>query len=395
MLKPKQIKKFQGHLYFRQRIAMSILSGIPVRIDEIRSDLDTPGLRDYEVSILQIAEKLTNGTVIDISYTGTSILLKPGVIIGGRITHECPVSRGLGYFLEFIISFSLFAKSPVDAKLFGLTNNSIDISVDAFRTVTLPILKYYAKFESGLELQIVKRGLFPKGGGEVKLNCPIVPNMLGPIRSITPGLISKIRGVAYSARVNPQSTNRMVEQARAVLGQFSSDIYLYTDVYSGKESGLSPGFGIVLVAETTSNCLISSELCAEPSTQKSQQSQDLEANSENLDQSSNQTPEDIGAKCAYQLLTEISKSGTCDSYHQWLYLLLMTLSSEDVSKVNFGKLNKFTVQYLRDLKEFFNISFKIEPSSITRPNSDNSKSSSSINLTCVGIGYSNVNKKKT
>ncbi|OLY79071.1 putative RNA 3'-terminal phosphate cyclase-like protein, partial [Smittium mucronatum] len=159
MLKPRQIKKFQGHNYFRQRIAMSILSGIPVRIDEIRSELDTPGLRDYEVSILQIAEKLTNGSVIDISYTGTTVLLKPGIINGGKISHECPVSRGLGYFLEFIVSLAPFSKTPVEAKLFGLTNNSIDISVDTFRTVTLPILKYYAKFETGLELQIVSRGL--------------------------------------------------------------------------------------------------------------------------------------------------------------------------------------------------------------------------------------------
>jgi RNA 3'-terminal phosphate cyclase len=36
--------KFQGHLYFRQRIILSLLSGKAIRIDEIRSHSEEPGV---------------------------------------------------------------------------------------------------------------------------------------------------------------------------------------------------------------------------------------------------------------------------------------------------------------------------------------------------------------
>lgn len=84
---PAQIN-YSGHQYLRQRLVLSILSGKSVRVEKIRSEDQNPGLRgglhiffnqllaqgclytDYEVSLLRLLEKVTNGTVIEISATG-------------------------------------------------------------------------------------------------------------------------------------------------------------------------------------------------------------------------------------------------------------------------------------------------------------------------------------
>ena len=42
---------------------------------------------------------------------------------------------------------------------------------------------------------------------------------------------------SYSTRVSPQFANRMVDAARSVLNRYIPDIYLYTDVYKGEDSG--------------------------------------------------------------------------------------------------------------------------------------------------------------
>lgn len=63
-------------------------------------------------------------------------------------------------------------------------------------------------------------------------------------------------------KVSPQNTNRMVDGCRRLLNSLLADVYIFTDAVSGKESGLSPGYGMTLVAETTSGCLISAEACA-------------------------------------------------------------------------------------------------------------------------------------
>lgn len=45
----------------------------------------------------------------------------------------------------------------------------------------------------------------------------------------------------------------------------------------------------------------------------------------------------------------------------------------------------YSIQYLRDLKSFFGVSFKVQPDT----------SNDTIIMTCMGIGYVNQNKKTT
>lgn len=76
------------------------------------------------------------------------------------------------------------------------------------------------------------------------------------------GAVRRVRGVAHSMRVSPQSSNRMVDGARSVLNDFLADVYIFTDHMTGLEAGQSPGYGLMLVAETTTGCFISSECTA-------------------------------------------------------------------------------------------------------------------------------------
>lgn len=68
--------------------------------------------------------------------------------------------------------------------------------------------------------------------------------------------------MAHSMRVSPQSSNRMVDGARSVLNDLLADVYIFTDHMTGLEAGQSPGYGMMLVAETTSGCFISAECTA-------------------------------------------------------------------------------------------------------------------------------------
>ena len=64
--------------------------------------------------------------------------------------------------------------------------------------------------------------------------------------------VKRVRGVAYGTKVSPQICNRLVDASRGVLNHFLPDVWVYTDVFKGKTSGLSAGFALTLVAETTS-----------------------------------------------------------------------------------------------------------------------------------------------
>ncbi|KIJ33512.1 hypothetical protein M422DRAFT_35428 [Sphaerobolus stellatus SS14] len=353
---------FSGHLHLRTRLVLSILSGKPVRIDGIRSNDKNPGLRDFEVSLLRLLEKLTNGTVIEISVTGTSVLLKPGVITGGKVTHDCPLSRSIGYFLEAIIMIAPFAKKPINLTLKGITTDEHDLSADLIRTVTLPHLQPFG-IEDGLELRITRRGAAPLGGGEVQFLCPVV-KQLKTLNFVEAGRIKRIRGIAHAVRVSPQFSNRMIESARSVLNRYIPDIYLYSDVYKGEDSGKSPGYALSLVAESTTTALHCSEAVSIPGA----------------------TPEEIALNAARSLLLEIKRGGCVDRHHQILVLLFMVLGSEDIGRVRMGELTARTIQFLRDVRDFFGTSFKIVPADSSNPEN------SELLLSCYGVGFVNVNR---
>jgi RNA 3'-terminal phosphate cyclase len=59
----------------------------------------------------------------------TSVFYKPGLIVGGKIAHDCPPSRAMGYFLEPLIALAPFAKFPSQITLTGITNDNVDVSV--------------------------------------------------------------------------------------------------------------------------------------------------------------------------------------------------------------------------------------------------------------------------
>ncbi|GBF93150.1 hypothetical protein Rsub_05881 [Raphidocelis subcapitata] len=368
--------RFKGSQQFRQRLAFSTLSGRPIRIDDIRTRDASPGLRDYEASLLRLLEKLTNGCVVEINETGTSLRYRPGVIIcGAGLSHECPASRSIGYFLEPLVLLALFAKKPLSITLRGVTNDSLDPSVDVFRTVTLPLLRRAAGIDDALELRIARRGARPGGGGEVALRAPAV-KALPAVAMVEEGMVKRVRGIAYSMKVSPQNANRMVDGARGVLNALLADVYVFTDSASGAAGGASPGYGAVLVAETTSGALISAEACAtqgEPESLRAPGDDPLVV------------PEDVGRAAAQLLLDEVSRGGVVDGAHQGLLLTLAALGPEEICSLRLGPLTPHAVRTLRHLREFFGVVFDVKTDA----------ASATVILSCVGCGLKNLSRKIT
>ena len=76
-----------------------------------------------------------------------------------------------------------------------------------------------------------------------------------------------------------------------MFNDFLADVYVFTDHMAGDKAGLSPGYGAMLVAETTTKCLISAEACVDPG----------EGDAEG------RVPEEVGKKAALALLEEIRR----------------------------------------------------------------------------------------
>lgn len=252
-----------------------------------------------------------------------------------------------------------FSKNAFRLKLKGLTCDNLDQTIDGLKSGSLKILSYFGISE-GLDLKILKRGAPPQGGGLIEFVCPVVAN-LSPIDLCDPGSIKKIRGIAAAMRISPQVTSRLIETAKSDLERLTSNVYIFSDVYKGTESGLSPGYSLFLQAESTTGGVLSVDKTAVPG----------------------ELPEDLAHSVTVQLLKQIKKGGVFDQASQWLVVLLMGLTNDQLSKVVFGPLTPMTSQLLDDIQRFLGVSFKIKAN----------ETSGETRLSCIGSGYSNLNRR--
>jgi len=364
---------YEGSNCFRQRVILAALTNRRLSIDKIRLSDEDPGLTEGEVSLLSLMEKVSNGSNIEIDETGTQVTFTPGVLIGGKIEHDCGLDRSIGYFLEVLFALAPFCKYPLQVTLKGVTNDLVDPSVDALKQTGLPVIRRFLKVfdDKEVDLKIVSRGLKPRGGGLVIFSCPI-RKTLRPIQWQEYGKVKRVRGIAFACRVSPQTTNRMVDTAKGILLNLIPDVYIHTEHMHGIKSGASPGFGLVLWAETTKGVFYVGE------------SMSIPHGTENAEPS---VPEDVAKKATDNLFEEVYRGGCVDSSAQSLCLLFMSLGENDLSKILVGPLTPFTIQFLRHIRDVLDLTFKLDP-----VDTSGKTGSKKIQATCVGVGFSNLNR---
>ncbi|KAM7258645.1 hypothetical protein ACFE04_014386 [Oxalis oulophora] len=341
-------KRLKGCQNLRQRLILATLSSTPILVEHIRADE---------------------------TFSGTKFKYKPGIILGGKHIHDCGTSRSIGYFLEPLLIIGLFAKKPLVVRLTGITNDYKDPSVDTFRSTTLPLLKHFGVPSEGLGLKVESRGSPPLGGGSVLLSLPTIKTLTA-VNWTDEGLVKRIRGISYSTRVSVQFELAMIHAARGIFNNLLPDVYIFTDHKAGEQAGQSPGYGISLVAETTSGCCISVDTAV---SRKHEEDMD-EIEDEKLDLT---PPDEVGEKIASALLQEIEQGGVVDSTHQGLLFLLCALCPPDISKVRTGKLSPHGIKTLQEIKDFLCVQFDIKPDPAT----------GTVILKCKGSGMSNLSRK--
>ena len=370
--------EYEGCNYMRLRLVLATLSGKSLKIKNIRSKDTSPGLTVYESSLIRLFDKITNGSRIQVSETGTTLTYNPGLLIGGKVEHDCDPARGIGYYLEPLLQIAPFCKNPLNVVLRGITNNDIDPSPDLLKQSALPVLLKFVLVDEGLDIKVEKRGIAPGGGGQVRFSCP-VRKTLRTIQMTNQGKIKRIRGVAWSTGVSPSFPNEIIESAKNLLLKFIPDVYIYADHRKQEktkktgESGeilRSRGFGLVLTAETNEGGYLSAEVIS----------------------SKRSVAADLGVEGAKQLLEEVYRGGCVDSTTQSLAFHLMALGPRDVSKIVTGPLSPYAVSYLRHLKDAFQVKFKLD----NLPNEDELKiGADKVSLACVGVGFTNLSKRTT
>ncbi len=156
-----------GGALVRTALALSMFTGKPFRVTNVREGRKQPGLKAQHLRAIEALKTIAPGTKTSIVEMGTTeFWFHPGEIKSGHYSFDIKTAGSITLFLQAILLPCLFAPGKVTLNVKGGTCGKWQASVDYMQQILLPNLQRFAK---KLNLSITKRGYYPKGGGEITL----------------------------------------------------------------------------------------------------------------------------------------------------------------------------------------------------------------------------------
>ncbi|PVD23961.1 hypothetical protein C0Q70_17237 [Pomacea canaliculata] len=342
-----------GGQILRNAATLSCLLGQPISVNNIRAGRNNPGLRPQHLSGLQLIAEVCGAKLSGATVGSTEIMFQPGQIKAGQYTADTKTAGSICLLMQAALPCLLFGSSSTQLSLRGGTNAEMAPQVDYTIMVFRPIAE---KFGMKFDCVVRKRGYYPKGGGEVVTTSHPV-KVLTAIDLTNRGSVTRIFGRAFVAGVLPiKVAHIMAQSAERLLREDHAGLAIKIDALKEPDgAAVGTGTGIILVAETSTGCLLAGSALGKKGV----------------------PAEKVGFDAAQMLLDNLKHGGAVDDYLQDQLILLMALASGK-SQMLCGPITLHTETAIHVAKLLTQATFKIKKVTET----------SNI-VECEGIGLTN------
>ncbi len=267
-----------GGQIVRTAIALSALTKKPVKIFNIRAKRKNPGLSYQHITSIKSVAEICDAEIKGVKKGSSVIEFYPKKIKGGNFIFDVGTAGNVTLVLQCCLLPSLFSNESTRITIKGGTDVKWSPPIDYFSHVFLKILSVMG---AKVELKIIKRGFYPKGGGEIELKIEPVKELKKLDLSQTTET-KNIKGISFISNLPEHILKRMKDSALKKLLDY--DVKIKEEV----KPSFSPGTGIMLWTDTLlgSSCLGEKGISAER----------------------------IGENAANNLLQEIKSGATIDVY---------------------------------------------------------------------------------
>jgi RNA 3'-terminal phosphate cyclase (ATP) len=230
-----------GGAILRVATALSALTGKALALDNIRSKRTKPGLMPQHLNAARALARLSQAEVTGLELGSTQMTFKPGPLQGGKLEVDVQTAGSVSLILQALMIPSFFVDSPLEITITGGTDVRWAPPFDYLQHVTLPVLK---SMGLKLELKLIQRGYYPRGGGTVHAGID-GKQQLQPV-NLYDLEIDCIRGISHSSQLPRHVAER---QARAAQEKLSSAGYPVEIEVKHDNSSPGPGSALVLWTE--------------------------------------------------------------------------------------------------------------------------------------------------
>jgi RNA 3'-terminal phosphate cyclase (ATP) len=153
-----------GGQIVRSSLALSALTGTPVRIEKIRAGRAKPGLQRQHLVAVQAAAQVCGGTLIGAELGSREITFTPQSPQAGSYNFDIGSAGSTTLVLQTILPILLRAKAPSVVTIRGGTHNGMAPPVEFLQECFLPVL-HRCGIDATIDLH--RHGFYPAGGGAI------------------------------------------------------------------------------------------------------------------------------------------------------------------------------------------------------------------------------------
>ncbi|MGE3171963.1 MAG: RNA 3'-terminal phosphate cyclase [Planctomycetota bacterium] len=151
-----------GGQVLRTALGLSLATGTPFRIEGIRGRRKNPGLRRQHLCCVQAAVEVGSAVATGAAMGSTALEFHPGPLRSGDFAFAIGSAGSTGLVLQTVLPGLLRAAGPSTVRLSGGTHNPMAPPFDFLEKAFAPVLHGMG---IGLDLQLVRHGFWPAGGG--------------------------------------------------------------------------------------------------------------------------------------------------------------------------------------------------------------------------------------
>ena len=227
-----------GGQILRTAVTLSVLTKTPISINNIRANRSNPGIKPQHFTALSIMKKLSNATTEGLEIGSSSLSFSPGAFIEGRYHFDVGTAGSLPLICQTIFPLALNISKPLEISLKGGTDVKWSPSWDYLNFIFLHVLQQCGIH---IEAKLIKRGYYPKGGGEVFLKINPCKELQGIIFD-KKTVYETVNGRVHFGNLPEHVGKRIRHQVIKLLMKEK----LSADISIDSQSTLSSGVGITL-----------------------------------------------------------------------------------------------------------------------------------------------------
>lgn len=229
-----------GGQVLRYSAALSLVTGEPFTITNIRGGRERPGMMRQHVTALEAAAAIGSAEVSGLAVGSRELTFRPGSVRGGEYHFAVGTAGSTGLVLQAVIVPLLLADAPSRLVIEGGTHAMAAPPFDFTARTFLPIIE---RMGPRVSATIERHGFYPRGGGRIVVE--IEPHGLKPIECVDRGDLVSRKAEAVVAGIPFEVAERELKAARKVLSDWPEDAFVTRQLPA--EQG--PGNALLVEAE--------------------------------------------------------------------------------------------------------------------------------------------------